>query len=475
VPGVRRGAFAIGLVALLCTAALTGCDSGGSKASSDDPSTATKQRVTVVAQNLLHGLACAPDTNRCHLPQRVQLFTRQLTEAGCPPVVSVEEADPVMIGYLKGEAPKVCDGKYELVGTEDPSSDREVILTTLPVLGWARTHLAGPLRTALWVRMKAALGPLDVVATHLASDSDNRPCDSSTCPAPCRADDSLNTCQGRQAARHLAGQLAPESVGVLMGDLNAKPGDATITALKADGLVDTFIKAGNPECDATTGVGCTGGRQDADLSDLTNATSKQQERIDYVFLTTKRKCSVAKSSGLFAAAPASPPLDGLVFAADHTGVQAEITCATTAADLAAARAVTSSSTTSTTKAAAVDAETTAAVTKAFETVFNGGGGDIESRLTSLQDADQLRESFIARYEDPAVKSIADGIRARIDSIEQVDSKNVNVTYSILLNGATVLDHLPGAAVRGGDRWLVTRRTYCQVATLGQATVPEPCR
>ena len=57
----------------------------------------------------------------------------------------------------------------------------------------------------------------------------------------------------------------------------------------------------------------------------------------------------------------------------------------------------------------------------------------------------------------------------------VDKNHVDVVYSIVLDGAVVLDHLPGAAVRAGDHWLVTRQTYCQVATLGATTVPEPCR
>jgi hypothetical protein len=60
-------------------------------------------------------------------------------------------------------------------------------------------------------------------------------------------------------------------------------------------------------------------------------------------------------------------------------------------------------------------------------------------------------------------------------MQKVDRNVVDVVYSIVLDQAVVLDHLPGAAVRHGDDWLVTRRTYCQVATLGEKTVPTPCR
>jgi endonuclease/exonuclease/phosphatase family metal-dependent hydrolase len=465
----KRGAAVLALALVL--AGLSGCDSSDS---SGDRATMTRESVTVVAQNLLHGIACPDATDRCMLPKRVELFARQLTEARCPQVVAVEEADPVMAGLLGDQASKICAGRYKLVGGDDPAIDREVVLTTLPVLGSERVHLAGPLRTALWLRVRAALGQLDVVATHLASGSDDRPCDRTTCPPPCKSDDSLNTCQGRQAAQLLADRSGPASVGLLVGDLNAKPDEPTIKALTSRGYLDTFLAAGNSECDPATGAGCTSGRQDMDLSDLTNPASRQSERIDYIFLATKRDCRAIDFPGLFAADPASPPLDGLVFASDHTGVQAKISCVTTAADRAAARRVAARPTTTTTKAAEVGAETKAAITKAFETVFNGGG-DLETRLAALQDAEQLRDSFIARFEDPATKAVVDQVRVRIDSMQQLDNRNVNVVYSILLDQAEALGHLPGSAVRVGDRWLVSRKSYCQVATLGQSTVPGACK
>ncbi len=470
---------------MLLATVLTGCDStsDSSSAGAGASGESTRASATVVAENLLHGLACAPDVDRCNLGNRVRLFARQLQEAGCPQVVSVEESDPVMDRILKAEvhapvagANTLCGGRYTIVGLGDPSSDREVVLTTLPVLGHERVSLAGPLRDALWVRLKAALGPLDVVATHLASGSDDRPCDASTCRPPCRVADSLKTCQGREAAALLDHRRTPESVGILMGDLNAKPGDATTSALASLHYIDTFVAAGNPPCDATTGTGCTSGREDSNLSDLTNPSARQAERIDYVFLATKRQCRVDKTSGLFRAEPESPPLDGLVFASDHTGVQAKITCVTTPGDLAAARPVKGGSTTTTTKVFAIDVATRAAVTKSFETVFDGGAGtSIESRLTSLQDADRLRDSFTARYEDPSIKTLADQVRVRIDSMRGVDARHVDVTYSILLGAATALDHLPGSAVRVGNRWLVSRESYCEVASLGATSVPEPCR
>ncbi len=480
---MRRGASAVALSVLLLAGALTACGRGSSMLSTNGSTSPERATVTVVAQNLLHGLACAPDTHRCKLAKRVALFARQLREAGCPQVVSVEESDPLMDRFLKRAvrassdgAPRLCGGRYRIVGLGDPSSDREVVLTTLSVLGHERVRLAGPLRDALAVRVKAPLGALDVVATHLASGSDDRPCDAATCGPPCRSDDSLKTCQGREAAALLDSRRSPRTVGVLTGDLNAVPGDPTIAAIEAHGDVDTYVAAGNAPCNPATGTGCTSGREDKDLSDLTNPSARQAERIDYVFLATKRRCRVVSPTGLFAAAPASVPLDGLVFASDHTGVQAKISCITSAADLAAARPLKSRSTTTTTRASAIGAATRRAVTRSYQTVFNGGAGtSIEGRLSALQDADELRDSFVARYEDPAIKPLADQVRVRIDSMRGVDANHVDVVYSILLGDAVALDHLPGGAVRTGSRWLVTRRAYCAVATLGATSVPEACR
>ncbi len=68
----------------------------------------------------------------------------------------------------------------------------------------------------------------------------------------------------------------------------------------------------------------------------------------------------------------------------------------------------------------------------------------------------------------------DQVRVRIDSMERVDAHHVDVVYSILLDQAEVLGHVAGGAVLEGGRWLVSRASYCQVATLGQSTVPEAC-
>ena len=65
---------------------------------------------------------------------------------------------------------------------------------------------------------------------------------------------------------------------------------------------------------------------------------------------------------------------------------------------------------------------------------------------------------------------------RIDEVTPRRSRPTpRSTYSLLLDDAVVLDHLPGAAVQVDGQWLVTRRTYCDVSTQGPTEIPPPCQ
>src|SRR5688572_26161547 len=110
-----------------------GCsDDDGSEDGSDR---ATPEQVQVVSQNLLHGIACPPDSDGCDLPGRVDLFLRQLDDAGCPELVGLQEANGRTVELLGDGIDGICNGAYEIVSDDDPGLDREVVLTTLPVLG----------------------------------------------------------------------------------------------------------------------------------------------------------------------------------------------------------------------------------------------------------------------------------------------------------------------------------------------------
>ncbi|MEP6623500.1 MAG: hypothetical protein ABJC79_03595 [Acidimicrobiia bacterium] len=462
---MRRAGVLITVMVTLATA----CSSGSSATSSQANHASTAAQIRVVNQNLLHGTACPADSNRCDLPHRVQLFMRQLAAAKCPELVAVEESNRQTVAELRRNLPGLCG--YHLVWDGDPGQDREVVLTTERVLGHERRRLAGPLRTALWVRVASDAGPVDLVATHLASSSDDRPCDAATCRPPCKASDTLNACQGRETVAFLRARTGPRSVAVLAGDLNAKPNEPTITAIVAAGLVDTHLAVHNPECSTATGANCTSGRIDDAMTDMTNAASKQSERIDYVFLAPTPRCRTATPTGVFAAKGGPTAADGVVFPADHSAVVATIRCRTSAADLAASTTV-RVATTTTVPGVALTSKVKDAVTQAFTTLF-APNPDADAQLATLENGAALRDSFIARKQQ--VGPLADQTSVRIEAFGNATASLVDVTFSILIDGNVVLDSLPGRATLVDGRWLVTTTTYCQVATLGVDTIPEPCK
>lgn len=458
---------------LLIAVASAECSGGGGD--SDTAAPAPTETVRIVSQNLLHGIACPDDSNLCDLPGRVALFMRQVEEAGCPELISLQEANERTVSLLREAAADRCSGDYTIVWDDDPGLDREVVLTSLEVLGSKRTRLAGPLRTAFWVRVAADVGVVDFVSSHLASDSDDRPCDRATCPPPCQVDEMINACQARQLVAFASEVAAEDSVLVIGGDLNSTPGEPAIAALLAGGFVDTHVAAGNAECDAATGAECTSGRVDDSMADLTDPSSRQTERIDYLFVGGERECDTARPTGLFNAEAATATAGEIAFPADHTGVQATLECATTEAQREAAASATTATeqTTTTSSLPEVDAKTLAQISEAFSTLFGGDVTDVDRKLAALEDGELLRPFVLATYE--VQKEIAARIRVRIDEVEMTDPTHASVTYTLLLDGAAVLDHLPGGAVKVGERWLVTRRTYCDVSTQGSDEIPTPCQ
>jgi hypothetical protein len=263
-----------------------------------------------------------------------------------------------------------------------------------------------------------------------------------------------------------------DSVVVIGGDLNAPADSATIAAIQGAGFVDTHLEAGNPECDPETGEQCTSGRIDDAMTDLEDPESLQSERIDFLFLGGDRDCEPVDPTGLFNGEPA----DGdLAFPSDHTGVEATLRCATTTEQVQEASTATVATTTTTAPDTVeiLDGQTVGDITRAFTNVFDGTVTDPEVKLASLEEGEALRPSFLATYD--ATRDVAAGIRVRIDEVTGVTEDHADVTYSLLLDGSPVLDHLPGGAVRVDGTWRVSLRTYCDVSTQGTDEIPEPCQ
>lgn len=464
------------IVAVLVLIVAVGCSSNGAGTANQSGASgaASPEEVRVVSQNLLHGFACPPDSDHCQLPDRVALFVRQLQDAGCPELVGVQEAFVDMVTLLETSVADVCDGRYTAVWDGSEGLDREVVFTTLPVLGFQREPLAGPLRTALWVRVAADVGVVDFVTTHLASGSDDRPCSADVCPPPCQPDDLVNACQARQTVAFAERMAAPDSVRIIGGDFNATTDDPAYAIMVSAGYSDTHLEAGNAECDPVTGAQCTSGRDDTSVASLSDPTSTNRERVDFLWWGGERACAAVTPTGMFNAAPAVDAPGGFAFPSDHTGVQATVECDTTEAQReAATQATVESTATTTTVASQATADATAGITAAFQTFFDGSQPDMSARAAVLENGEQLRSTLDGLFGQNA--ALATRASATVDSIVLTSPDTADVTYSVLLDGQVALGGVAGNAVKVDGRWLVGQQTFCNIATQGAETLPEPCR
>ena len=207
----------------------------------------------------------------------------------------------------------------------------------------------GGLRILWHAQIDHPTGIVDVFNTHLAAGIDLQPCDAA-CPQECQnagAADSRE-CQAMQLATLTQQRAAPDSLRILGGDFNANPTSFVYQHIVAqNGWLDAHRAAGNPECDAATGIGCTSGREDANLSDMESPANGVRSRIDYLFVQMPTdgvsSCRYALDSHrdddgdglatrIFADDPnpfaqsCGPLPDAICWPSDHVGMQADFNC-----------------------------------------------------------------------------------------------------------------------------------------------------
>jgi endonuclease/exonuclease/phosphatase family metal-dependent hydrolase len=366
-----------GVVGLLLALSLAGCDG-------DDDAA-----VTVANLNILHGFACDPlvpaDGDQCRVADRIDLLVQHIAAADCPDVVTLQEhvtaqfmtrGPGVLVGpltntvaLLEERLPRLqeaCGFTYTIVfdpegATTPPAAlgrgiDEELILTRFPAVDAEVVPLYSPLfpfffRHVLFARITHPTGPLDVFTTHLAATADfgALPCGaqvlppemggSPACPAECSAtQDTVRQCQAKQLARFIEARHDVPNAALVTGDLNAPPFTPVYNEFAARGWLDSHLVAGQAECDPVTGVNCTAGRQDQDLSDLESPVLNQDQRIDYIFVvpaTAGATCAgriEPRGTGLFAADPnpfaarcgALP--EALCWPSDHSGNKVRLAC-----------------------------------------------------------------------------------------------------------------------------------------------------
>jgi hypothetical protein len=333
--GSMRTSFVTALLASMVALVVVPLGPSPSAASAENGS------LRIVDLNLLHGAFCPPATDGCLAPDRVALLMSQLEAAHCPQVVGLQEINLNLAGLLDKAVPKTCNGKYRIVlGGKPKSLDTERVLTTLPVRSTKVVKLAGGFRTASRVVMRSPIGPLVLVVTHQDGDPEGKPpgppC--KNCQPQCKAAQvDILACQTVVAAGLAEGTGGTKAARVLMGDFNFTPANRRYQALVADGWIDTYLLAGNPECDPATSTGCSSGRDDQSVESLQDPTKREVERIDFVFARAPARCTLATDpvgdpngnglgTGLWHDEPATGGPGGLAWTSDHIGVSADLSC-----------------------------------------------------------------------------------------------------------------------------------------------------
>lgn len=315
-------------------------------ACSDAPQSAASS-VSLAQLTILHGLFCPPETDHCRLPDRMDLLFDFIVARGCPDLVTMEETWPPAIELMQSHLASACPFAYQLVqGERRTNIDDETVLSRYPVTLVQQQTLFPQFRRVLLTRIEHPSGTLDLYVTHLGSSSDGgpQPC-GDACPAECVAAGvvTIRDCQAVQMTAFIAATHDPALLGLVAGDFNETPGSFVYQQFVGRGWSDVYLAAGNPECDPTSGVGCTSGRADEDLSGLESPALGESERIDFIFSIPPADpagCAArivargpdGSGTRLFADepnpfAPSCGPLpQAICWPSDHVGVQLALDC-----------------------------------------------------------------------------------------------------------------------------------------------------
>ncbi len=326
---------------LVVVVTLAGACSGGDDGTTAPDATTTvvtdpepEPVLTMVSLNVLHGLFCPEATNHCDAPNRVALLAQHVGRADCPDVVVLQEVAPWIKELVDAELPELCDGAYATEFAPGDGFDGLLTLSRLPFTGARQTMtLSGGLRAALRVEVDTVVGPVAIVNTHTGTGADDRGAggtecavDTTQCAPPCDPARTMFECQLHQ----LEALIGDAEHAIIAGDLNLVADAPPMQILYDAGFVDTSLAAGEPECDATTGSGCTSGRVDTALEVLQQPSAQNSVRVDYILLRTgEDRCDVVygDATGGFADEPATDGPGGLAWVSDHTGVSLDWRCA----------------------------------------------------------------------------------------------------------------------------------------------------
>jgi hypothetical protein len=110
---------------------------------------------------------------------------------------------------------------------------------------------------------------------------------------------------------------------------------------------------------------------------------------------------------------------------------------------------------------------TAAITQAWQTFFTAGGS-VDSHIALLEDGEKFRAELTASAKDPSNRYLS----AKVTNVV-VSGTSAAVTYDLNGRNFVLLGGSMGEAVKIGPKWLVSRKTYCQLIKLQNSSVAHP--
>jgi hypothetical protein len=88
--------------------------------------------------------------------------------------------------------------------------------------------------------------------------------------------------------------------------------------------------------------------------------------------------------------------------------------------------------------------------------------DADATAATIEGGEQLRDTLVALGSN---RSLPPSISGRVVDVRLVGADHALVTFSILSDGAPLLDNQQGAALRVNGEWLVSRATFCSVISI----------
>lgn len=166
-------------------------------------------------------------------------------------------------------------------------------------------------RQLMWARLDAGpAGGIDFFTTHLAHGLTE-------------ASGVTKRLQTEAALATIDQWSSPDALpDLFVGDFNSTVADDRYASIVDSGYLDTYLAAGQPECDPETHIGCTSGQRQ--ITDTPEPTTRS--RIDFVF-ARPGSCGVdALSSRIIGTNAVQQPDGRWLWPSDHLGVVSNLHC-----------------------------------------------------------------------------------------------------------------------------------------------------